>query len=163
MWQGCFCHIMRMSIHNTTVVLVLMHIWKSTLHNLYFLNLKFVDPLNTNHYRWQYLRSKSSYEVTVLPVHAQSSNTPNSNLPLHNNANDFTNLNIDGELTDHRIDYSALGNTDPDTHYLSANKPISHYYTENEFNNIPNLKISSHSLTLVRPCATFVDFANISV
>ena len=66
--------------------------------------------------------------------------TPNSNLPLHNNANDSTNLNIDVELTDHRIDYSALGNTDPDTHYLSANKPISHYYTENEFNNIPNLK-----------------------
>ena len=130
----------RMCIHNATVVLVLMHIWKSTLHNLYFLNLKFVDPLNTNHYRWQYLRNKSSYEVTVLPVHAQSSNTPNSNLPLHNNANDSTNLNIDGELTDHRIDYSALGNTDPDTHYLSANKPISHYYTENEFNNIPNLK-----------------------
>ena len=133
-------YIVRMCIHNATVVLVSMHIWKSTLHNSYFLNLKFVDPLNTNHYRWQYLRNKSSYEVTVLPVHAQSSNTPNSNLPLHNNANDPTNLNIDGELTDHRIDYSALGNTDPDAHYLSANKPISHYYTENEFNNIPNLK-----------------------
>ena len=133
-------YIVRMCIHNATVILVLMHIWKSTLHNLYFLNLKFVDPLNTNHYRWQYLRNKSSYEVTVLPVHAQSSNTPNSNLPLHNNANDSTHLNIDGELTDHRIDYSALGNTDPDTHYLAANKPISHYYTENEFNNIPNLK-----------------------
>ena len=53
-------------------------------------------------------------------------------------------MHIDGELTDHRIDYSALGNTDPDTHYLSANKPISHYYTENGFNNIPNLK---HKLT----------------
>ena len=77
-------------------------------------------------------------------MHAQSSYTPNSNLPLHNNANDSANLNIDGELTDHRIDYSALGNTDPDTHYLSANKLISHYYTENEFNNIPNLK---HKLT----------------
>ena len=81
-------YIVRMCIHNVTVVLVLMYIWKSTLHNLYhsyFLNLKFVNPLNTNHYRWQYLRNKSSYEVTVLPVHAQSSNTPNSNLPLHNN------------------------------------------------------------------------------
>ena len=136
-------YIVRMCIHNVTVVLILMHIWKSTLHNFYhsyFLNLKFVDPLNTNHYRWQYLRNKSSYEVTVLPVNTQSSYTPNSNLPLHNNANDSANLNIDGELTDHRIDYSALGNTDPDTHYLSANKPISHYYTENEFNNIPNLK-----------------------
>ena len=75
---------------------------------------------------------------TVLPVHAQSSNTLNSNLPLNNNANDSTNLNIDGELTDHRIEYSALGNTDPDTYYVSANKPRSHYYTENEFNNIPN-------------------------
>ena len=63
-----------MCIHNATVVLVLMHIWKSTLFNLYqsyFLNLKFVDPLNTNHYRWQYLRNKLSYEVTVLPVHTQ--------------------------------------------------------------------------------------------
>ena len=80
-------YIVRMCIHNVTVVLVLMCIWKSTLHNLYhsyFFNPKFVDPLNTNHYRWQYLRNKSSYEVTVLPVHAQLSNTPNSNLPLHN-------------------------------------------------------------------------------
>ena len=120
-----------------------MHIWKSTPHNLYysyFLKLKFLNPLNTNYYRWQYLRNKSRYEVTVLPVHAQSRNTPNSNLLPHNNGNDTANLNIDGELTDHRIDYSALGNIDPDTHYISASKPISHYYTENEFNNIPTLK-----------------------
>ena len=78
-----------MCIHNVTAVLVLMHIWKSTLHNLYnsyFLNLNVFDPLNTNHYKWHYLRNKSSYEVTVLPVHAQSNITLNSNLPLHNNA-----------------------------------------------------------------------------
>ena len=93
-----------------------MHIWKSTPHNLYhsyFFKLKFLNPLNTNYYRWQYLRNKSRYEVTVLPVHAQSRNTPNSNLLPHNNGNDTANLNIDGELTDHRIDYSALGNIDP--------------------------------------------------
>ena len=33
-----------------------------------------------------------------------------------------------------------MGNIDPDSHYISASKPISHYYTENEFNNIPTLK-----------------------
>ena len=41
----------RMCIYNVTVVLVLMHIWKSTLpilNHSYFLNLKFVDPLNTD-------------------------------------------------------------------------------------------------------------------
>ena len=99
-----------MCINNITVVLILMHTWKSTLHSLYhsyFPNPKFLDPLNTNHYRWQYLRNKSSYEITVLPVHAQSNNTPNSNLPLQNNASDTVNLNIDGELTDHHIDYSV--------------------------------------------------------
>ena len=33
-----------------------------------------------------------------------------------------------------------MGNIDPDTHYISASKPISHYYIENKFNNIPTLK-----------------------
>ena len=40
-----------MCIQNVTAVLVLMHIWKSTPHNLYysyFLKLKFLNPLNTN-------------------------------------------------------------------------------------------------------------------
>ena len=76
-----------MCIHNVTALLVSMHIWKSTLHNLYnsyFYNLKFVDHLNTNHYKWHYLRNKSSYKVTVIPVHAQSNITPNTYLPLHN-------------------------------------------------------------------------------
>ena len=37
-------------------------------------------------------------------------------------------------------DYSILGNIDPDTHFLSSNnRVISNYYTENEFNQIPNL------------------------
>ena len=61
----------------------------SSLHNLYnsyFYNLKFADPLNNNHYKWHYLRDKSSNEVTVIPVHAQSNITPNTYLPLHNNA-----------------------------------------------------------------------------
>ena len=93
--------------------------------------------MNTNHYKLHDLRNKSSYEVTVLPVHAQSNITPNSNLPLHNNASYSANLNIDGELTDHSIDYSALGNTALDIHYLLENKSISYYCTENEFNNIP--------------------------
>ena len=56
-------NLVRMCIHNVTVVLVLHYLWKSTLHNLYhsyFLNLTFVDPLNTKQYRCQYLRNKSS-------------------------------------------------------------------------------------------------------
>ena len=46
-----------MCIHNVSVVLILMHTWKSTLHNSYhsyFPNPRFLDPLNTYHYRWQY-------------------------------------------------------------------------------------------------------------
>ena len=34
--------------------------------------------MNINHYRWQSLRNKSNYEVTILQVHAHSSNTPYS-------------------------------------------------------------------------------------
>ena len=92
------------SIHNIFLKIITILI----LYHSYIFNLKFLDPLNTIHYIWQYLRNKSSYEVTVLQVHHQSSNTPNSNLLPRNNANNTANLNIDGELTDHRIDCSAL-------------------------------------------------------
>ena len=48
--------------------------------------------------------------------------------------------NVGSELTDHRLDYSILGSIDPDTNYLSFTKQLDcQYYTENEFNKIPNL------------------------
>ena len=48
--------------------------------------------------------------------------------------------NVGSELTDHRLDYSILGSIDHDTNYLSFTKQLDcQYYTENEFNKIPNL------------------------
>ena len=104
-----------------------------------FFNLKFLDPLNTNHYRWEYLRNKSNSEIAVLPEHFQSSNTRGTSLQRNINISDSANHIIDGELTDHSIDYSALSNTNHDTNYSSSNIHISYYYTENEFNIIQNL------------------------
>ena len=47
-------------------------------------------------------------------------------------------VNHEAVLSDTRIDYSALGDIDPDTHFLAAyNSAISDYYTEGEFNKIP--------------------------
>ena len=74
----------------------------------------------------------------------------NDNLPfrkINNNelintvlSNDSNKDNLDGVLNDHNIDYSTLGDIDPDTHFLTANKHIkSHYYTETEFNKFVDL------------------------
>ena len=56
-------------------------------------------------------------------------------------SNDSNKDNLDGVLNDHNIAYSTLGDMDPDTHFLTANKHIkSHYYTENEFNKFVDNK-----------------------
>ena len=90
----------------------------------------------------------SKKELTLYPVHAESI----CNFPFHSlNQRDFIdtcvtdsttdsrNSNV-GVLIEGRTDYSILDNKDPDTHFLSSNnRVISNYYTENEFNQIPNL------------------------
>ena len=90
----------------------------------------------------------SKKELTVYPVHAESI----CNFPFYSlSQRDFIatcitdstintrNSNV-GVLIEGRTDYSMLGNIDPDTHFLSSNNSvISNYYTENEFNQIPNL------------------------
>ena len=90
-------------------------------------------------------------ELTVYPVYAESI----CNFPFHSlNQRDFStnsrNSNV-GVLIEGRTDYSILGNIDPDTHFLSSNnRVISNYYTENEFNQIPNLdtKISIFNVNI---------------
>ena len=149
-------------LHSVTTLFALSYFRKQTLlwaHTFRFIVEVFsfiwcvyiyasTNPLTTNHYHWIHLRKMSKKELTLYPVHAE----PICNFPFHSlNQRDFIdtcitdsttnsrNSNV-GVLIEGRTDYSILGNIDPDTHFLSSNnRIISNYYTENEFNQIPNL------------------------
>ena len=149
-------------LHSVTTLFALSYFRKQTLlwaHTFRFIVEVFsfiwcvyiyasTNPLTTNHYHWIHLRKMSKKELTLYPVHAE----PICNFPFHSlNQRDFIdtcitdsttnsrNSNV-GVLIEGRTDYSILGNIDPDTHFLSSNnRVISNYYTENEFNQIPNL------------------------
>ena len=143
----------------TEIILIVLYFFLKSITKIYIFEylthcLKFSDtdststcnPLTTTDYKWVSWRKKSKYSYFVYPVQTSL----NDNLPfrkINNNelintvlSNDSNKDNLDGVLNDHNIDYSTLGDIDPDTHFLTANKHIkSHYYTETEFNKFVDL------------------------
>ena len=145
MWHNVCSNVLTYLIYSNIVLFIYSFI--KCVINIYcssYFRASF-NPLITNDYKWITLRNKSSISSIIYPVPTSL----HCELPFMNiNGADLintiqTDINVDhnfgSELTDHQLDYSILGSIDPDTNYLSFTKQLDcQYYTENEFNKIPN-------------------------